>query len=90
MNASPDFLKLRLLAPLYQTGSDNFVHIYGECIFYQIAWRESPWNLITDSFPHDPPIEIVQFIIQPPVLLLKDCVKLVTFSLYGTIVLYIL
>ncbi|PKI69023.1 hypothetical protein CRG98_010601 [Punica granatum] len=74
--------------PLCRTSSNNFAHLFRECIFYRVAWRESPWDICSEAIPCLAAIDIVNFIANPPdsiTCLLTNCLP---FSLYGSIILY--
>ncbi|OWM81197.1 hypothetical protein CDL15_Pgr007228 [Punica granatum] len=76
--------------PLYRTSSDDFAHLYGSCIFCQVAWRESPWRLLDSSLPNTSPKDIVNFIICPPTQLIRNYTEQSSFTLFGALVIYML
>lgn len=74
--------------PICKTGLDNFVHLFGECIFYRVVWRESPWKLWSMPQSTGSVIDLVNFLICPPKEFILNLIDPNEFALFSAIVLY--
>ncbi|PKI65221.1 hypothetical protein CRG98_014370 [Punica granatum] len=74
--------------PLCQTSSDKLEHLYGDCLFYRVAWRESPWDMRAELIPSSTTRELINSIVCPPRSLILNINDKAKFSLYAAITLY--
>ncbi|PKI45054.1 hypothetical protein CRG98_034555 [Punica granatum] len=86
----PWFSEVDAPCPLCQTSSDTLDHLYGDCIFYRVAWRESPWDLQSSILPSASVKDLINFVACPPSTLLPSFPPKVEFSLYASITIYLL
>ncbi|PKI66159.1 hypothetical protein CRG98_013457 [Punica granatum] len=84
----PWFSKESAPCPLCQTNSDSVDNLFRYCIFYRVAWRESPWDLQATVIPCTTTKDLINFVACPPNSLLANLDDKSSFSLYAAIVLY--
>lgn len=57
----PWFSKPEDPCPLCRASSDRIEHLLGECLFYQVAWREWRWRIWDCTIFGESPYEIISF-----------------------------